>query len=381
MKVYFSLSRLDWRQFQVNLPDKSIKISFLSMPLRYAMKSKPILGPVMLDLRGYELNVEEKEMLRHPAVGGLIFFTRNYENPQQITGLVQAIRAIRPEILIAVDHEGGRVQRFRHDFTRLPTADSYQKWVANEELLSTIKNAGWLMAAELRSVDVDFSFAPVLDVDCGVSQIIGDRSFCTDANKAGEYALSFAQGMRKAGMAAVGKHFPGHGAVALDSHLALPIDTRHYEEIAAHDLLPFIKLIAEGLEGVMPAHVVYKEIDNLPAGFSRAWIEEILRGKLGFKGSVFSDDLSMEGAAFAGDYPDRAKLAIEAGCDMVLVCNKPEAVGYVLESLESLNWHERQHRLTAMRGQFPIDRSELLASAEWKETADSIARITGKAVA
>ena len=351
------------------------------MPLRYAMKSKPILGPVMLDLRGYELNVEEKELLRHPAVGGLIFFTRNYENPQQITGLVQAIRAIRPEILIAVDHEGGRVQRFRHGFTRLPTADSYEKWVANEELSSTIKNAGWLMAAELRSVDVDFSFAPVLDVDCGVSQIIGDRSFCTDANKAGDYALSFAQGMRKAGMAAVGKHFPGHGAVALDSHLALPIDPRHYEEIAANDLLPFIKLIAEGLEGVMPAHVVYKEIDNLPAGFSRAWIEEILRGKLGFKGAVFSDDLSMEGAAFAGDYPDRARLAIEAGCDMVLVCNKPEAVGYVLESLESLNWRERQHRLTAMRGQFPIDRSELLASAEWKETADSIARITGKAVA
>ena len=179
-------------------------------------------------------------------------------------------------------------------------------------------------------------------------------------------------------MSAVGKHFPGHGAVALDSHLHLPIDPRPYEEIETKDLLPFIKLIDEGLEGIMPAHVVYKEVDSLPAGFSRVWVEGILRKKLKFNGAVFSDDLSMAGAAFAGDFPDRAKLAIEAGCDMVLVCNNPDALGYVLESLENLDWHDRQPRLTAMRGRFSMNRSELLASAEWKEVAERIARVTNK---
>ncbi len=342
------------------------------------MKSKPILGPLMFDLRGHSLNSEEKELLRHPAVGGLVFFTRNFENPPQIAGLVKSIRSIRPEILIAVDHEGGRVQRFRDGFTRLPPAASYAKFLAEEELLPTLDSAGWLMAAELRAVGVDFSFAPVLDVDCGISQIIGDRSFSREAGQAGDCALSFALGMRRAGMAAVGKHFPGHGAVALDSHLALPVDPRPYDEIAAKDLLPFKKLIAEGLQGVMPAHVIYKEVDNLPAGFSRVWVGEVLRDKLGFDGAVFSDDLSMEGAAFVGDYPDRAKLALEAGCDMVLVCNKPEAAGFVLESLEALDWRDRQSRLTAMRGQFPVDRSELLASVEWKEAAERINRLNAE---
>ncbi len=342
------------------------------------MKFKETLGPVMIDLRGQTLDSEEKDFLNHPAVGGLIFFTRNYESPEQVVGLVQAIRAVRPELLIAVDHEGGRVQRFREGFSRIPPADSYAKSFADDELQSLLNSAGWLMAAELRSIGVDFSFAPVLDVDCGISQIIGDRSFSQDAKMAGDYACSFAQGMRRAGMSAVGKHFPGHGAVALDSHLHLPIDPRPYEEIETKDLLPFIKLIDEGLEGIMPAHVVYKEVDSLPAGFSRVWVEGILRKKLKFNGAVFSDDLSMAGAAFAGDFPDRANLAIEAGCDMVLVCNNPDALGYVLESLENLDWHDRQPRLTAMRGRFSMNRSELLASAEWKEVAERIARVTNK---
>jgi beta-N-acetylhexosaminidase len=339
------------------------------------MKSKPILGPVMFDLRGYAINSEEKELLRHPAVGGIIFFARNYENPQQIAGLVQSIRSIRPEILVAVDHEGGRVQRFRQGFTRLPSAASYANLLTGDGLLTGLESAGWLMAAELRAVGVDFSFAPVLDVDCGISQVIGDRSFSRDAGKAGDHALSFALGMRRAGMAAVGKHFPGHGAVALDSHHGLPVDLRPYEEIAANDLLPFKKLIAGGLEGVMPAHVVYKEIDSLPAGFSRLWVDGVLRKELGFNGAVFSDDLSMEGAAFAGDYSDRAKLALSAGCDMVLVCNKPDAAGKVLESLERLDWRDSQARLSALRGRLPIDRSALLASAEWKEAAERINRL------
>lgn len=326
----------------------------------------------MIDLRGPSLNSEEKELLRHPAVGGLIFFTRNYEEPRQIAGLVQAIRAIRPEILIAVDHEGGRVQRFRPGFTRLPPASSFAEKLTENEGLPTLGTAGWLMAAELRAVGVDFSFAPVLDVDCGINPAIGDRSFSRDADEVGEYALAFAQGMRRAGMASVGKHFPGHGAVSVDSHLALPEDPRPFEDIAAKDLLPFKRLIADGLEAVMPAHVVYKEVDSLPAGFSSRWIMDKLRKELGFTGVVFSDDLSMEGVAFAGDYPDRAKFALAAGCDMALVCNKPEALGYVLESLEKLDWSDRQARLTTMRGRFPLDRSELLSSEEWKNAVEFV---------
>ena len=329
----------------------------------------------MFDLRGLELAVEEKELLLHPAMGGLIFFGRNYDNPIQIKDLVKSIRAVRPDILIAVDHEGGRVQRFRHGFTRLPPAEAYGKLLSEDELSPTLGMAGWLLAAELRAVDVDFSFAPVLDVDAGVSEIIGDRSFSRDAAKAGDYARSFAQGMRRAGMASVGKHFPGHGAVAADSHHELPVDSRTYAEIAAKDLLPFEKLIAEGLEAIMPAHIIYKEVDEMPAGFSRRWVTEILRGEMGFNGAVFSDDLSMAGAAFAGDYPDRAKFAIQAGCDMVLVCNKPEAVGFVLEALENLDGYDRQPRLTAMRGRFSIDRAGLQSSDEWKEAVERMARI------
>ena len=340
------------------------------------MASTPLLGPLMFDLRGHALTPEEKELLRHPAAGGIIFFTRNYENPAQIAGLTQSIRALRPGLLVAVDHEGGRVQRFREGFTRLPPAGRYAERLDEKTRTQSLETAGWLMAAELRAVGVDFSFAPDLDVDCGISQIIGDRSFSRDAEQAGDYALAFAQGMRRAGMAAVGKHFPGHGAVALDSHLALPEDPRPYADIAAKDLTPFKKLIAAGLEGVMPAHVVYKEVDKLPAGFSRRWIQEVLRGELGFKGAVFSDDLTMEGAAiFAKDYTDRARLALEAGCDMALVCNKPEAIGFVLESLERLNWKERQPRLAALRGKFPLDRAALLSGGEWRDAAVLLGRL------
>lgn len=323
----------------------------------------------MFDLKGPTLEPEEKEMLAHPAAGGLILFTRNYENPAQLMGLIQSVRKIRPDILIAVDHEGGRVQRFREGFTRLPPASCYAEKLAEAQLLPSLETAGWLMAVELRAVGVDFSFAPDLDVDCGVSQIIGDRSFSRDPKQAGDCAAAFARGMRKAGMAAVGKHFPGHGAVALDSHLALPEDPRSYQEIAAKDLLPFIQLIAEGLEGVMPAHVIYHRVDKLTAGFSPRWIGEILRGQLGFKGAVFSDDLSMEGAAFVGGSADRVGCALEAGCDMALLCNKPEAIGVTLESLEKRVWKAHQEQLLALRGRFAIGRDELLSSPDWKAAA------------
>jgi beta-N-acetylhexosaminidase len=233
------------------------------------------------------------------------------------------------------------------------------------------ESAGWLMATELLSVGVDFSFAPVLDIDCGISQIIGDRSFSTDPDLATKLASLFRKGMHNAGMAATGKHFPGHGSVALDSHLILPIDDRDLDTIRGKDFLPFIQLIKEGLEGIMPAHVLYPSIDPNPAGFSPFWIQQILRKELKFNGTVFSDDLSMAGAASAGDYPERAKLAQEAGCDMLLVCNNPVAAEEVLDSLPITQDPLREQRLRRMQGNlcksFPYKSTE-----KWQKTSTLI---------
>jgi len=341
------------------------------------MRPPKPLGPVMLDLRSLSLSPEEKDKLTHPAAGGLILFSRNYESPQQLMNLVGEIRAARPEILIAVDHEGGRVQRFREGFTRLPPVARYRETADRQSELSeaAAETAGWLMAAELRAVDIDFSFAPVLDVDSGISDIIGNRAFSRDPFEAATLARAFAKGMRRAGMAAVGKHFPGHGGVAEDSHLALPVDHRCLDEIENRDLQPFRALIEFGLEGIMPAHVVYANIDERPAGFSPFWIQEVLRRRLGFDGIVFSDDLSMAGAAFAGNHVERARLALEAGCDMVLVCNMPDAAGEVLESLASHSSAERESRLQRMRGRFSMDRSALLSSENWQRAVELIASL------
>lgn len=336
------------------------------------MSSDSFLGPVMFDPRGPALDSDERALLRRPATGGVILFKRNYESPEQIAELVADIRAERPDILIAVDHEGGRVQRFREGFTHLPPAARYAERLSGKALPQTLETAGWLMAVELRSVGIDFSFAPVLDVDIGISEIIGDRSFSGDPQAVGDCALAFARGMKRAGMAAVGKHFPGHGAVALDSHLALPIDPRPYREILERDLLPFKTLIEAGLEGIMPAHVVYPEVDARPAGFSKRWIGEVLRRELNFRGAAFSDDLSMEGAAAVGGYVERAQLAVEAGCDMILVCNNPEAAAQVVDALENVDWRDRQARLRAMRGAFSVDRAALRDSQEWRDAVATI---------
>lgn len=340
------------------------------------MEPRTALGPVMMDLRGISLLPEERECLQHPAVGGLILFSRNYESPEQLAELIATVRAVRPGLLVAVDHEGGRVQRFRAGFTRLPPAGRYAEFYAGDDsgLLNALEKAGWLMAAELLAVGVDFSFAPVLDVDCGISQVIGDRSFSRDAHTVGRLARAFARGMRSVGMAAVGKHFPGHGAVALDSHLALPEDKRSFDEIAAKDLLPFRNLIADGLEGVMPAHVIYSSVDPRPAGFSPYWVSHVLRGELGFDGAVFSDDLSMAGAAFAGDFAQRAIMALEAGCDMVLVCNDPDAAAQVLDSLPSAP-AARVDRLTGMRARPALDSAALQKSPRWQEARESVNRL------
>ena len=321
----------------------------------------------MLDVAGPTLNQDEKEKLNHPNTGAVILFSRNYQNPEQVTELINSIRAARNgKLLIAVDQEGGRVQRFQQGFTRLPPAAYYA------QAPELAQPAGWLMAAELLAVGVDFSFAPVLDIDCGVSEIIGNRSFSTESALATHLSSLFRKGMNAAGMAATGKHFPGHGAVALDSHLTLPIDERDLNSIRAKDLAPFKQLIEEGLEGIMPAHVVYPNIDPNPAGFSPFWIQHILRKELNFNGTVFSDDLSMEGAASVGDFPERARLAQLAGCDMILVCNNPAAAEQVLDALPVSQDPVREQRLNRMQGKPQMNREQLMHSEKWQHLSTLI---------
>lgn len=325
------------------------------------------IGPVMLDVAGLTLSQNEKEKINHPNTGAVILFSRNYQNPEQVTELINSIRTARSgNILIAIDQEGGRVQRFQQGFTRLPPASYYA------QAPELAQPAGWLMAAELLAVGVDFSFAPVLDIDCGVSEIIGNRSFSTDPALAASLSSSFRKGMNDAGMAATGKHFPGHGAVALDSHLTLPIDERDLDLIRAKDLTPFKQLIEEGLEGIMPAHVVYPKIDPTPAGFSPFWIQQILRKDLNFNGTVFSDDLSMEGAASVGDFPERARLAQLAGCDMILVCNNPSAAEQVLDTLPITQNPIREQRLRRMQGKPQLNREQLMHTEKWQQLSTLI---------
>jgi len=324
----------------------------------------------MLDVAGLTLAQDEREKINHPNTGAVILFSRNYQNPEQVTELINSVRAARNgNILIAVDQEGGRVQRFQQGFTRLPPAASYA------DMPELAESAGWLMAAELLAVGVDFSFAPVLDIDCGVSEIIGNRSFSNDPKLATRLSSLFRKGMNEAGMAATGKHFPGHGAVALDSHLTLPIDERDMDSIRAKDLLPFKQLIEEGLEGIMPAHVVYPKIDPNPAGFSTFWIQQILRKELNFNGTVFSDDLSMEGAASVGDFPERARLAQLAGCDMILVCNNPNAAEQVLDALPITQDPIREQRLGRMQGKPQMNREQLMHSEKWHKLSTLITNI------
>ncbi|OUR72645.1 beta-N-acetylhexosaminidase [Methylophaga sp. 42_8_T64] len=333
------------------------------------------LGPLMVDIKGVELDQQEREILQHPLVGGVILFSRNYQSPAQIEALTKSIRALRdPHLLISVDHEGGRVQRFRKGFTRLPPIGALGKQYMQhpQQTLITAETTGWLMAAELRAVGVDFSFAPVLDLDYGVSEVIGDRSFHRDPEAVTAMARAYIQGMKQAWMPAVGKHFPGHGAVEVDSHLGLPVDSRHFEDMLQADMLPFRQLCNSGLAGIMPAHIVYEKSDMLPAGFSPFWIKEILRDRFGFQGAVLSDDLSMEGAAVIGDSLARAEAALSAGCDMVLVCNQPDSVIQVIDGLKIDNDPVRHMRLIRLHGRHGMKRDELLASEQWKAAAKTV---------
>jgi beta-N-acetylhexosaminidase len=287
------------------------------------------LGPVMLDVAGTELTADDRRRLAHPQTGGVILFSRNYANSEQLTRLTREIHALRsPSLIIAVDHEGGRVQRFREGFTAIPAMRelglAFQ--ASAQRARQTTQAVGFVLAAELRAHGVDLTFAPVLDVDYGSSSIIGDRAFHSDARIVAELARALVQGFKQAGMSGVGKHFPGHGHVRADSHLEVPVDERGYAEIEANDIVPFRRMIGAGLGAIMPAHVIYPDVDERPAGFSPVWLKQILRGELGFDGIVFSDDLNMEGASVAGGFVERTQIALDAGCDMVLICNNAPAV-------------------------------------------------------
>lgn len=328
------------------------------------------LGPIMLDLDSFEMSPEEKEMLRHPLVGGVILFTRNFSSVEQITSLIKEIHQLRePHLLVAVDHEGGRVQRFREGFSALPAVghfgDIYKHNPKRAHQLS--ETAGWLMAAELRAIGVDFSFAPVLDVDYGKSTVIGDRAFHQDSQVITELAHAYTIGMHDAGMAATGKHFPGHGAVTADSHVDIPVDDREYNEIYAHDILPFKRMIHHGIAAIMPAHVIYSKVDKLPAGFSEVWLKDILRKRLAFQGVIFSDDLDMKGASVVGEqYVDRAEKALSAGCDMVLVCNNREGALNVVDNLSGHNDPVSHLRLARMHGKHDATMKALHKTTKWK---------------
>lgn len=295
------------------------------------------LGPVMLDIAGTQLTEEDKKRLLHPLTGGIILFSRNYSNHRQLTELTHEIHALRnPHLLIAVDHEGGRVQRFQKDFTKLPAMRELGKiWDKQPTRARHLaKQVGYVLAAELNACGVDFSFTPVLDIDHGQSCVIGDRAFHHNPNVISELAHNLMLGLKKGGMLAVGKHFPGHGYIQADSHLQISIDQRRYTDIEMNDLVPFQQMINYGLPGVMPAHVIYPKVDQHPAGFSNIWLQKILRTELQFEGCIFSDDLSMQGAA---DYLEsivmRAQAALHAGCDMILICNNLKGVDEVLNKL------------------------------------------------
>lgn len=312
-------------------------------------------GPVMIDLEGKTLLPSEYALLAHPRVGGVILFSRNYQDIVQLKALIADIRAAAGKpLLIAVDHEGGRVWRFNEGFTKLLAAKHYGDLYQTDPAkgLKSAYDAGGIMATELLDCGIDLSLAPVLDVEKGISEIIGDRAFGSDPKVVSELAKAFIEGMNAVGMCATGKHFPGHGGCAPDSHIAQPVDDRTLETLLADDLIPFANLSGM-LSAVMPAHITYPAVDTVPAGFSRRWLQEVLRGQLAFKGAIISDCLSMKGAAIGGDFVVRAQMAIDAGCDMVILCQQTrELVSWFLENLGRDGTAESSQRLANMAGQF-----------------------------
>jgi beta-N-acetylhexosaminidase len=331
-------------------------------------------GPAVIDILGPVMTDEDRERVRHPAAGAVILFSRNYQEPAQLEVLTDEIRRLRePELPICVDHEGGRVQRFREGFTAIPAMRELGRlWDRDREgAKQTARGAAYIAGAELGALGIDFSFAPVLDLDYGTSRAIGDRALHFDPTAVAALASQLILGFHDAGMAAVGKHFPGHGFAEADSHVAAPVDNRSLQEILKKDVAPYRLAIEAGLAAVMPAHVVYPQVDREPAGYSRVWLQEILREKLGFQGLVFSDDLSMEGASAVGGPPERARAALEAGCDMVLLCNDPQGLDKLLDSLKDVPLRNPE-RLDRMRKQGGRD---LRKSVAYRESQEALAAL------
>lgn len=336
------------------------------------------LGPVILDVTSTELTSAERTLLLHPAVGGVILFSRNIENYEQLQRLISSIRHTRSELLICVDQEGGRVQRCRLDFTRIPPMQVFDRLYVShpDDAIELVRDCAWLMASELLAVDIDFSFAPVLDVDENFCSVIGDRSFSSDPQRVTLLACAFIDGFTDAGMAVTGKHFPGHGSVQGDSHLELPVDLRNFSEIEQNDLLPFLQL-KDRLDAIMPAHILFPQVDaSAPVGFSSYWLQKILRQKLAYRGVIFSDDLSMQGAAEVGDYPARAALALKSGCDMVLVCNNRSGAVEVLEHLDIRCLDVGVGDRESMRARKKVSKAKLITQRRWQRTVDRLSALT-----
>lgn len=336
------------------------------------------LGPVILDLSSTTLQQDEKALLHHPAVGGVILFSRNIGDYDQLQWLITSIRAERSELLICVDQEGGRVQRCRNGFTRIPPMQVFDRLYnhAPNEAMILARDCAWLMASELLAVDIDFSFAPVLDVDENFSSVIGDRSFSSDPIRVAALGEAFIEGFSEAGMAVTGKHFPGHGSVVEDSHLELPVDRRDWDQIQSSDLIPFLAL-RHHLDAIMPAHIVFPEVDDsAPVGFSRLWLQDILRQELDYQGVIFSDDLSMEGASQVGDYPTRATLALQAGCDMVLACNNRAGAEAILEHLDTAFYTCATGNRDSMRRRKSISRQDLEQLERWRTTVSRLSALS-----
>lgn len=313
------------------------------------------IGSLIIDLEGTVLSPEEREMLAHPLVGGVILFTRNYESREQLMSLCQAIRASRSlPLLIMVDQEGGRVQRFQRDFTRLPPMAVFGQHYDQDSVSACLaaSDCGWLMATELLAAGVDLSLAPVLDLNKGLSSVIGDRAFHGDANAVIELTTAFIQGMHAAGMASTGKHFPGHGSVHLDTHKSITVDERPLKVIVEDDLRPFAGLIKNNISAIMAAHIIFPQVDNKPVGFSHVWLQEVLRTQLGFAGAIFSDDLKMEGANISTNYADRFDAALQAGCDFAMLCNHRPGVIQVLDNIDAAAYQVDKLKWGALQGDF-----------------------------
>lgn len=335
------------------------------------------MSTLIIDLKGHEATQEEIEILSHPLVAGLILFTRNFYDVNQLQALILDVRKrVKKPLLISVDQEGGRVQRFRQGFTQLPAMQAFLSMSKNShEALANAKSAGWLMSAEMFAMDIDLSFAPVLDVG-HLCKAIGDRSFSDSELDVTNLARAFIQGMQQTGMAAIGKHFPGHGHVIADSHLETPCDERAKNEIFTKDIIPFQQLINEELlQGIMPAHVIYQECDAQPASGSEYWLKQVLRNQLHFQGAIFSDDLGMKGAGFMGDFVQRAEQSLKAGCDLLLLCNEREGVVEVLDNLTPYQEKERLARITPLHKRKNFTLAELQSSERWIKESAQLSRL------